>query len=116
MTVEKLRFRGVDFTVNPKTLKVQREKKYVRLLSPEGPVVQEVGRQPAQVSGEGELYGEGAQAAYQNLVGLFQMEGSGYLQVPGEEPMQAYFAGLGSLRRAGPEVLRYSFTFVEDPE
>ncbi len=116
MTGKKLRFRGVDFYLNPKTLQVRREKKYVRLLSPtQGPVVQEVGRLPAQISGEGELYGERAEAEYQTLIGLFQMEGSGYLQLPGEEPMQAYFASLGALRKAGPEVMRYSFSFVEDP-
>ncbi len=117
MSGEKLRFRGVDFHLNPKSLQIKREKKYVRLLSPtEGPVVQEVGRLPAQISGEGELCGDTAAEDYRTLVGLFEMAGSGYLQLPGEEPIAAYFASLGALRRAGPDVLRYSFSFVEDPE
>lgn len=113
--VEKFRFRGADFRYNPRSIQIRRERRLVRLQSPAaGSVVQELGFLPAVVSGEGELCGEAADSDYQNLRGLFEAGGSGLLQIPGQPPMRAFFAALGMLRRAGPDVLRYSFSFVED--
>lgn len=115
MTTERFRYRGAELRYNPKSIQLKRERKLVRLISPlSGAIVQDMGFLPAVVSGEGEFCGSTADGDYQNLRGLFEAGGSGLLQLPGQPPFQAYFASLGMARRAGPDVLRYQFTFTED--
>ena len=110
-----LRFRGVDFRVNPKSLSMKRERKLVRFASPiAGSLVQDVGEQPLVVSGVGELCGSTAAQDYRALSDLFERGGSGLLQIPGQSPVQAWFASLGLLRRAGTDLWTYEFAFVQD--
>lgn len=111
----RLRFRGVDFRYNPKSLSMKRERKLVRFASPiAGSFVQNVGEQPLVVSGTGELCGNTAAQDYRAISALFELDGSGLLQIPGQSPVQVWFASLGLLRQAEADLWTYEFTFVED--
>lgn len=108
------RYRGMDFPYSPRSVQIQRERKLVRLLSPvSGAVVQDMGFLPAVVTGEGELFGPLAEQEFQKMKQLFDSDGCGLLQIPGQPAMSAFFAELSLARNAGPDVLRYRFTFVE---
>lgn len=109
------RYRGVDFPYLPKSVQLQRERKLARLFSPvSGPVVQDMGFLPAVITGEGELFGPEAGGQLRSIRELFEAPGKGLLQIPGQPVLWAYFSGLSVSQRAGPQVIRYRFTFLED--
>ena len=114
---DKFRYKTVEFLYNPKSFQCRRERRLVRLFQPgKGSRIQDLGGLPAVISGEGELFGKTAPQDYQTLLKVFREGGCGVLKLPGLPAMQAYFASLGLLRKAGPDVFRYDFEFWEETE
>lgn len=115
MIYSRLRYKGVDLRVYPKSLTVKQERKVVRTPNPfSGCAVQEVGLGPLTVSGEGEFTGSHAGQDFREVETLFRQTGSGLLQIPGRAPVQAYFTELAMKQQAGPDFVEFAFTFVED--
>lgn len=109
-------FKGVRFPYNPKSVTIKRERRLVRFLSPlAGNIIQDLGSVPMVVSGVGEL--DGAQAVEQlnTITGLFEEGGTGLLQLPGYPPIRAWFSSFQSEEAAGMPLVRYRFSFVEEP-
>lgn len=78
-----------------------------------GNALQDFGGKPRVITGQGECFGEGYLRQYEALRALFEAGGAGVLLIPGMAPLYALFARLTVREAAEPEVLRYSFEFVE---
>ena len=79
-------------------------------------MIQPIGLEPIVIKGEGELVGVNPMEEYAKLYQLFLDEKSGLLGLPNLTPFYCYFESLQLTGQAGPNVLTYQFTFLEDCE
>lgn len=112
----KLRFKGYEFSYNPKTITIKQEKQILAHPLPQEKSVfqQDMGKRPIEIFGEGELFGEQANKQFKEIYSLFQSEGSGLLTLPHFKPVYCFLAEIKNIKRAGPELISYSFKFIED--
>ena len=115
MALGLLTFRGSAFRYNPQKLTLYAEKRLWQDVLPDGRVwTTEVGRKPLIVEGEGVLFGPDRGEALGNLLQLFSQKASGMLQLPGMQPVTAFFSDLEVEATAGLPLWRYRFQFTED--
>lgn len=111
----KLRFKGYELSYNPKSLSLKKERNLLQLNSPlSGNIIQDLGFNAAVITGEGVFYGSDAKKQYDLLYSLFLNGKSEVLHIPGYKPFYAYFTSISSSRKAGADILSYSFKFIED--
>ncbi len=111
----KLRFKGYELPYNPKSFSLKKERHILQLNSPlSGSVIQDLGFHARVLTGEGKFYGTDAKKQYDALYSLFEKGGSGVLHIPGQKPFHAYFASISASRVAGPDMISYTFKFIED--
>lgn len=111
----KLRFKGFEFTYNPHTFTITGQRNIVEFLSPiSGSIVQDLGASARTVTGEGVLLGMDCNTQYEQLHSMLLQEQSGLLQIPDMKPFYTYFASLSVTAKPTPNLLYYSFKFVED--
>lgn len=113
--MDQMQFNGFAFRYNPRRLELD----YLRTIQVTdmpfcNPLVQDLGRQPRRIRGEGEFFGADRRIQFEQLAAQFGQSGAGRLLCPLCEPMYAHFSALKLAGEAGPQVLRYSFEFVED--
>ncbi len=65
------------------------------------------------ISGKGELVGENAIKVSEKLESLFLSREKGLLTVPGYKPFYAYFAEFSVSGDTTPDLITYSFEFIE---
>lgn len=115
MKISKIRFKGYSWVHNPKTLKVSKEQNMRENFIPYGKSnVQNLGVKSRIISGTGQLFGEDCLIQYQQLVQLQSQEESGILSLPDTKPFYAFFKSIELSCDPTPEVVTYSFVFVED--
>ena len=108
-------YRGVSFSVNPKTVKTGYAKTLAVSLPLSGnAAATELAAQPATVSGRGSFCGKNARAQAQTLLSVFQETGSAWLFTPVLSPMKAFFTALEFSVDAAEEKIDFTFTFTED--
>lgn len=109
-------FKGESFPYFPKEIKLSASKRLSPVsLAFGGTVMQQLGREPMEISGSGELTGD-LGTEFARLHRLFLQSDSGVLQLPGFSPIRCYFTALEGIGQSGPAVLEYRFTFLEDPD
>lgn len=114
MNREKLRFKGYSFNYNPNTITVKQERRVVVHCSPLcKSIVQDVGVMPLVVTGEGELFGENVMLQFERLSATFASLNEGLLCLPDMAPFTACFCDLTVVRKPTPNLLKYSFRFME---
>ena len=110
-----IQYKSFCFPYNPHLLRISAAKQVQNTFSPIiGDVVQVLGDKARVVKGEGTFFGEERQDQFNGLYTLFQEQGSGVLQLPGFAPFHAFFTALEFVAEAGPKVIGYTFTFLED--
>ena len=108
------RFGGYTFPIPPSRFEVRDGLELQPVLAPLiGTFQRPLGRAAREVSGEGSFFGEDALADYRALQTVFLAGKTAQLSVPGIRPFDAYFAELAMAGQAGPQLVRYSFRFVE---
>ena len=116
-------FKDYIFPINPNRFRISRGRVLKTFQPPMAgagvvrrAVIQPIGLEPVVITGTGELAGEDPMAEYVSLYQLFLQEGSGLLTLPGLTPFYCYFQSLQLTGEAGPNVLGYEFSFLEDCE
>ena len=116
-------FKDYSFPINPNRFTISRGRVLKTFQPPVAragvvrrAVIQPIGLEPIVVTGTGELAGEDPMAEYAKLYQLFLQEGSGLLTLPELTPFYCYFQSLRMTGQAGPNVLSYEFSFLEDCE
>jgi len=111
----KVIFKNYEFFYNPRTFTIKRERNIVEFISPvAGSIVQDLGLGARVVTGEGELVGNDIENQYEKLNELFLSQHNGLLHIPKYKPFYAYFASLSVTAKPAPNLLTYSFKFIED--
>lgn len=114
MDRSKFRFKGYEFKCNPQTFTISCERNIAEFVSPfSQTTVQEVGVGTRSLSGEGVIFGDDVLKQYDALNSLFLSDGAGTLFIPGYKPFRAFFAKLSVTARPAPNLLYYSFKFIE---
>lgn len=107
-------FKGESFPYFPKEIRISGQKRLARLsLAFGGTAVQQLGWEPLEITGTGELTGE-LGGEFDRLYQLFSQPDSGILQLPGFSPLPCFFTALEGVGQPGPAVLEYRFSFLED--
>lgn len=115
INTSKLRFKGFEFNYNPHTFTISGRRNIVEFLSPvSGSIVQDLGASARTITGEGVLLGADCNKQYEQLFATFLQEQSGLLQIPDMKPFYAFFASLSVTAKPTPNLLYYSFKFIED--
>lgn len=114
--MSKLRFKGYEFTYNPKTITIKQDKLILSHPLPQskGFFQQPMGSKPLEISGEGELFGENADSRFMEIYSLFRGDESGILTLPHFKPIFCFLSEIKNVKKAGPDMLTYSFKFIED--
>lgn len=114
--MQQMKFGDMVFPYNPASLKISYAKHIISRFSPfGGSMVENYGKEPIQVSGEGELPGPAAATAFAVIQSAFAGNTSQTLAV-GEESFPAFFETLTWEMDAQSGTVRYRFSFVEDVE
>jgi len=79
-----------------------------------GDSVQDMGEDIRVCSGAGDFYGPVAHDDFYRLLAIFERGGAELLALPGLTPFIARFKALDFTEKAGPQIISYNFTFIED--
>lgn len=110
-----MRFCGYTFPHNPEKVKHTQEKNISEHTVPFSEnIIQDLGKRPMIISGEGEFYGESCFTQYENLLWLYNKKKTGILSMPRYEPIMANFAALTLTCEPKDNLIAYRFTFTED--
>lgn len=111
--MSQMRFGEFIWPNNPRSVRVSRARSLRRLRLASGrAVVQDLGPEPREVTGEGEFLGEERASAFAALAELWAQGGARLLCLPGETPFEAHLQALTRQEEPG-ETLRYAFSFLE---
>ncbi len=111
----KFRYKDYEFRYNPREFTITRERNLLKFIVPEqDSVIQDMGYEPAVISGIGELLGDNVMDEYVKIQNIFNNKDSGLLYIPDLSPINCYFNKLKIIGKAGPKVLTYNFEFVEN--
>lgn len=109
-----MRYKGVSWRHNPKTLSFECRKQISENKAPMGiSYIQDMGRKNMVIKGEGELFGEDCLAQFDELLRLFRQGGEGVLAISGLKPVYAVFESVKIIAQPKPDILSYSFCFRE---
>ncbi len=114
MKLATMRFAGFEWRYNPLTLKITHELSHKRRILPTlGEVVAEPRVKVAVITGKGELSGEDCLEQCREIEKIFREGKAHVLTLPGRAPVTAYFTHFAALATDTPELITYSFEFVE---
>lgn len=114
MNDTKVRFKGFEFSCNPRTLSIKQERNIVQFNSPITTcVVQDLGIKATVITGDGELFGKNVLDQFDKLSQTFKQLGVGILYIPGMKPINSSFCSLTITAKPSPDLLYYSFKFME---
>lgn len=109
-----MRFGNFVFPVNPSQIVVKNQQSVSVIALPyAGNVLQNTGRTPRIISGTGEFLGRDGDGHFARLHKLFTEAEEKPLLIPGVPPMTAVLHKLQMTCDPVPELIRYSFEFVE---
>lgn len=115
MKTIKMSYKGLVFSANPSSIKVQLSKSISKKSIPFSTSnAQEVCFKPSKISGEGMFTGADAREFAHKLMHVFKSEGSAYLLLPNAEPITVFFESLDISYDSSKNCVSYSFSFVED--
>ena len=115
MNLQPMSFRGFVWPHNPSSLTVEYAREIKTLKQPyEGSILQDYGSQKRIVSGKGEFTGKNSMTEFNRLSSVFSQKGGGTLTLPGSAPFAALFESLKMIGEAQPELVKYSFVFIEN--
>ncbi len=111
------RYKNYTFLYHPSSFSVTRQRILKEFLLPQnGSVIQDLGQTAIKITGTGYLFGENCMEQFEQLNDLFLEDGSGALFLPGMSPVFCHFEELSVEGNPGPKMLRYRFSFLEDPQ
>lgn len=113
MKLEPMKFKGVQWSHNPRELCFENAKAVTDKASPLGGSTQIAGRKGMKIKGKGELYGQDCLEQFQKLLRLFRSGGGGVLAIARLTPVFAVFEELKVIGKPSPDVLEYEFVFRE---
>ncbi len=114
MILATMSFDGFNWLHNPLKIQMDYKRKiHSQSLPFQGERLTPMGMNCRVISGKGELVGEGAIEVSQKLESLFLSGEKGLLTVPGYRPFYAYFSKFSLWGEATPDLIFYSFEFVE---
>lgn len=109
-----IRYKGVTWNNNPKTLKISNGKKTVSVeYLTQSMDVREMMRRNTVISGTGEFYGDDCLEQFNKINRLFAQGGKGVLSVYGLPSVEAYFTDFQMLCPPKENIIEYSFVFTE---
>ncbi|MBQ9742437.1 MAG: LysM peptidoglycan-binding domain-containing protein [Ruminococcus sp.] len=115
MILSTMRFDGYEWLHNPLSVEISHKRVLVCDLLPKvGRDTEDMGRDCMVVSGKGELYGKDCMEQYSQLEKKYLQGKTGVLTIPGLMPLRARFSRLTVLAADTPDLLTYSFEFVEE--
>ncbi len=114
MIVSNMRFDSFEWTHNPCTVEVSHRRRMSQQnTAGGGSFVQGTGCDLKVIKGKGELAGETCLEEYERLCSLFERGHKGLLTLPFMKPFYAYFTDLSLVGEATPDLITYSFEFLE---
>lgn len=114
MTLVPMRFMGVTWHHNPKTLSIQCGKQMQELVYPyEHAESVFLGEHCRVIRGTGELYGEDCIGQFNALCRLYRRKGSGILTLPQMPSVRAEFTELKFISSERKNIVEYAFAFTE---
>lgn len=112
--LEPMRYKGYTWRYNPKQINISSQRNVKEILIPHtDSVVDELGGMKRVVKGTGEFFGDSCIDDFEQLRSILLEGGSGYLSIPKMEPFLAIFKKLEMTERAEPDVIEYTFEFLE---
>lgn len=110
-----MRYKSYLWPHNPRVYSIDYQKKMAVHQVPMGYYhLQELGRSPRVLEGEGEFVGPNAYSQFGLLANVFYQPGPGLLIHPLWQVSNAYFTALRLEQEPRPDYVRYSFSFLED--
>jgi hypothetical protein len=115
MSPAKIRYKGISFEHNPKSLSVSGDCS-VRVDNTlfDTQVSANRGRKNRVIRGKGVFLGEGCLDKYTEMSRIQKKKDSGILSLPDIEPFYAYFTSLELVCDKTPDYVEYVFEFTED--
>lgn len=109
----KLKFCGISLRCNPHTITIKQERKITNNFAIfNGEKSQDFGICLKRINGEGFLFGTDVYKQYEILQELLS-KGEGMLFIPGFKPFWAKFTSLSISAFPMPNMISYSFSFLE---
>lgn len=115
MQFMKMSYKGFDFDINPKDIKISMNKgttKYNTVYDEQ--ICKENGRSCVVVLGKGYLTGGDSAVRAFELVRVFNKKGSDYLFLPNSVPIKMLFTSLDISYSSGKDRVEYSFEFTQE--
>jgi hypothetical protein len=110
----KMRFKDFIFPSNPSTIEISSSSNVQSSpLFDKNTDVQNVSINPIVVKGSGEFYGKDSEKNCQYLQHMLRLKTSGYLLVPSQTGIEAYFTEFSFTKNAQKNSVSYSFEFIE---
>lgn len=114
MTMTKMRYKNLEFNVNPCDVKVLLKKKLAKTdVMDSQQVCTEVGENAAVISGKGCFVGADAVRKAYELIRIYNKKGADFLFTPYASPMLAVFNKLEVSYSGDNRRVEYSFEFTE---
>ncbi len=114
MIISNMRFDLFEWTHNPLTVEVGHRRRISQQnTAGGGSFVQGTGCDLKVIKGKGELAGETCLEEYEKLCALFERGRKGLLTLPFMKPFYAYFTDLSLVGEATPDLITYTFEFLE---
>ncbi|MEG0894296.1 MAG: DNA circularization N-terminal domain-containing protein [Oscillospiraceae bacterium] len=111
--MEKIKFNGYEFLINPETILIKHSRNYAQFSSVlSGSIVQNLGTNATVFQAEGCFYGNDCYMQYQNLLAKLNGTGEGILYVPNIIPFKAILCNLEVTANSAPNLLCYKIKFI----
>lgn len=109
-----LQFKNFEFPYNPSTLTINHQRNIIEFNSPlSTSIVQDLGHKSRVILGEGHFTGNNVTELYNHLLNTFNDKQVGLLHLPNMYPIRASFCSLSITAKPTPNLLYYSFKFME---
>lgn len=113
----KMKYKGFELNVNPKTFKMIAQKDFAKTTIPNGyEINKELGKKALVVKGEGSFVGIDSMEKAHLLLELFNKKGSDFLFLPSGDVTKMNFTKLEIKYSSASEKVDYAFEFLEDIE
>lgn len=113
MIISEMRFDGFQWKYNPLTVTVTHKRRTSQQNMQGGSFLRKGGCDLRVIKGKGELAGADCSVQFKTLCDLFEKGRKGLLTLPFMKPFYAYFTDLSLTGEATPELITYTFEFVE---
>lgn len=113
MIISNMRFDSFEWDNNPLNISISYSRRMTYQNFYRGCYVCEAGSDLKVIKGKGEFAGKGCIKQYETLCRLFEKGRKGLLTLPFAQPFFAYFAEFAVEGDVTPDLIKYTFEFIE---